>query len=394
MAYPGVHLDLDLSVRYRFRFRVTEHAFDAANVTLAEAVRASAGAMPARCAFFVDDGLCRAQPTLLARIGEYCAAFAGILTPADGPVIVAGGENAKNDASLIDALMRAMHAARLCRQSYVIAVGGGAMLDVVGFCAATTHRGVRLIRLPSTTLAQCDSGVAVKNGVNAFGKKNFTGVFAPPAAVINDNTLLTSLSVADWRSGFSEIAKIGLIRDAALFDALERDLAGILAGDVRVAAPLITRSAEAHLRHIAEGGDPFEMGVGRPLDFGHWAAHRLESLSNYRLRHGEAVAIGIAIDTLYSREIGALSAPDAERVLNLLAGLGFAPYDPAMDDIDALLAGLDEFREHLGGPLTITLLRGIGEGFDAQDIDRRRMRGAISALQSERGAGRLCGSRT
>ncbi|MCA9242317.1 MAG: 3-dehydroquinate synthase [Phycisphaerales bacterium] len=386
-------LDFDFSVRYRFRFRVAENALAPGNPALADAVRETMSQSPARCRFFVDDGLAQAKPSVIDDVGEYCAAHADCLAAVAEPVVIGGGECAKNQPRVLEDAIRAMRDARLCRQSYVVAIGGGALLDVVGFAAATTHRGLRLIRLPSTTLAQCDSGVAVKNAVNTFGSKNFCGTFAPPVAVINDPLLLRTLSERDWRGGFSEIAKIALIRDTELFEQLERDSAGIVARDLSIANPLIMRSAEAHLRHIVEGGDPFETGVGRPLDFGHWAAHRIEALSEFGVTHGEAVAMGIAIDVVYSHGIGALSAAHAERALELLAGLGFELYHPSMEDPDAVLAGLDEFREHLGGPLTITLLRGIGAGFDAHDIDRAAMSAAIQAVSARFGAKqRLCGS--
>src|SRR5204862_2038620 len=130
------------------------------------------------------------------------------------PKIVPGGERAKQSPALIAALHADLQRLGIDRQSFVVAIGGGALLDAVGYAAATAHRGVRLIRVPTTVLAQADSGVGVKNGINAFGKKNFLGTFAPPAAVINDSTFLVTLSDREWRSGLAEAIKVALLKDS------------------------------------------------------------------------------------------------------------------------------------------------------------------------------------
>jgi len=257
----------------------------------------------------------------------------------------------------------------------------------VGLAAATAHRGVRLIRIPTTTLAQDDSGVGVKNGVNAFGKKNFIGTFAPPFAVINDFDLLASLSDRDKRAGYIEAVKVACIRDSEFFDRLEQDAVALANFEPEAMKHLIRRSAELHLNHIANGGDPFEMGSARPLDFGHWAAHKLEQMSGYRLRHGEAVAIGIALDVLYSVRQGLLARPAAERILSLLERLGFTLFDPELESVSAsgelgVLEGLEEFREHLGGELTITLLSDIGCGLEVHSMDIRHVRQALQDLEA------------
>jgi 3-dehydroquinate synthase len=154
---------------------------------------------------------------------------------------------------------------------------------------------------------------------------------------------------------------------------------------------LIYRCAELHMNHIATSGDPFEFGSARPLDFGHWAAHKLEQLSEYRIRHGEAVAIGIALDVIYSRRQGFIDTPSAERILRLIEILGFDLYANELQHTDAngnlnVLTGLEEFREHLGGELTITLLRGIGQGFEVHEIDQQAMIASIRELESRESA--------
>jgi len=245
---------------------------------------------------------------------------------------------------------------------------------------AIAHRGLRLIRFPTTTLAQDDSGVGVKNGVNLFQKKNWLGSFAVPWAVVNDASLLNTLSDRDFVCGFSEAVKVSLLKDPALFDRLCRDATRIATRDMDVAGPVIRSSAEWHLRHITRGGDPFEMLEARPLDYGHWSAHKLAAMTDFELRHGEAVAIGVAVDTLYSAAMFDLPRSDAERVLKCLADLGMSLYHEALEDTATLFGGLEEFRQHLGGRLTLTMLHGVGRPFEVHDVDRRAMCRAIEEV--------------
>ena len=263
----------------------------------------------------------------------------------------------------------------------------------MGLAASTAHRGVRHIRIPTTTLAQDDSGVGVKNGINAFGKKNFIGTFSPPFAVVNDFQLLKSCPPRDRRAGYVEAVKVALIRDGGFFEWIERNGAALRRFSPGPMQQLIQRCAELHMNHIATSGDPFEFGSARPLDFGHWAAHKLEQLSDYRLRHGEAVAIGIALDSIYSRRRGYLDPASCDRILLLLEKLGFSLFSNELLNANTdgqlqVLQGLEEFREHLGGDLTITLLRGIGQGFEVHDMDSRMVLAAIQELAERRLRGR------
>jgi 3-dehydroquinate synthase len=249
-----------------------------------------------------------------------------------------------------------------------------------------THRGVRLIRVPTTVLAQDDSGVGVKNGVNFRGVKNFVGTFAPPFAVLNDLDLLTRLSERDKIAGVAEAVKVALIRDRAFFTWLERNADELITFERRALAQMIRHCAELHMRQIAHGGDPFETGSARPLDYGHWSAHKLESLTKHHLRHGEAVAIGMALDARYSVLAGLLAEGEDRRICALLEHLGFRLWHPALeargpDGSLAVLEGLREFREHLGGDLTVTLLEGIGTGIEVHAIDEARMLAAMNWLK-------------
>jgi 3-dehydroquinate synthase len=344
---------------------------------------------PAKLVVVVDRGVERAHPALIETIGAYCAAHTNAIVLSAPVLVVPGGESIKNDRRHVERILDAINAASLCRHSYLVAVGGGAVLDAAGFAAATAHRGIRLIRVPTTVLSQDDSGMGVKNGVNAFGKKNYLGTFAPPFAVINDSSFLSTLSDRDWRGGATEAVKAALIRDPEFFEFLERHAAALVDRDLPAMVQVIRRSAILHLRHIATGGDPFEHGSSRPLDFGHWAAHRLEQATNHRLGHGEAVGIGIALDTTYSHLAGFLGEPEWRRVINLLIALGVRIYSPSLeehletpDDPGCILRGLAEFREHLGGRLTIMLLKGIGRPFDVHDIRADLMVKSIDILKT------------
>jgi len=378
-----------LPVRYPVHF--TTSVFAASNTLLRDLIAAGQGEdeAPARVAVVVDRGVERAHPALVETIGAYCAKHERAMALSVPVLVVPGGETVKNDRRHVDRILEAIHAASLCRHSYLIAVGGGAVLDAAGFAAATAHRGIRLIRVPTTVLSQDDSAMGVKNGVNAFGKKNYLGTFAPPFAVINDASFLSTLSDRDWRGGATEAVKAALIRDPQFFDFLEQHAAALLDRDLTAMATVVRRSAVLHLQHIATGGDPYEQGSSRPLDFGHWAAHKLEQTTNHRLGHGEAVGIGIALDTTYSHLAGFLNEAEWRRVINLLIALGVRIYAPELDDrLDTpedpgcILGGLAEFREHLGGRLTIMLLKGIGQPFDVHEIRTDLVARSIGLLKS------------
>lgn len=377
-----------VSVTFNYEVYFTQNLFELKNPTLAQVVTADEETKPKKVVAVVDAGILKYQPELVKQLVAYTKFYGEVLAIAAEPMIISGGEAAKNDRTLVEQIQQLIETAGLCRHSYVLAIGGGALLDLVGYAAATAHRGIRLIRVPTTVLAQNDSGVGVKNGINAFGKKNFLGTFAPPYAVINDSAFLTTLDDRDWRSGIAEAVKVALIKDAKFFDFIHSHSKALGRRDMDAMQQVIYRCAQLHLEHIANSGDPFEMGSSRPLDFGHWAAHKLEHLTNYRLRHGEAVAIGIALDSTYSYLIGLLDCSEWQRILNTLSALGFTLYVPEMaeklsqvEDPDCLFRGLTEFREHLGGELTLMLLQRIGKGIEVHEVNLLLYRQAISLLR-------------
>ncbi|MDJ0898459.1 MAG: 3-dehydroquinate synthase [Xenococcus sp. MO_188.B8] len=380
-------LNQNIAVRFNYDVHFTRGLWETNNPLLSDVIGKNNNGVKSSIVV-VDSGLLAYHPQLITKINDYAHHFADKIKLATEPIIIPGGEAAKNDPSLVDKIHRIIEQVGLCRHSYVLAMGGGAVIDMAGYAAATAHRGIRLIRIPTTVLAQNDSGVGVKNGINAFGKKNFLGTFAPPVAVINDFDFLSTLGDRDWRAGIAEAVKVALIKDREFFEFICDRADALAARDSEAMERLIYRCCQLHLNHIANYGDPFEMGSSRPLDFGHWAAHKLEHLTNYRLRHGEAVAIGMALDCTYSYLTGLLSKADWQQIIKTLKQLGFAIYVPELasnvaeiKSEQSIFRGLVEFREHLGGDLAVMLLQGIGKGIEVNQVNISEYKKAILMLQ-------------
>jgi 3-dehydroquinate synthase len=377
-------IERTIQVSFKQRVFFTRDVFALSNPLLKDVLHNGESIQPPKVLVVLDESLGQAQPELSRKIESYFVSLGvNLVCP---PMVLEGGERVKNSYFHVSDIQSTIDRYHIDRHSYVIAIGGGALLDLVGLAAATAHRGVRHIRIPTTTLSQDDSGVGVKNGINAFGKKNFIGTFAVPFAVINDFEMLASLPARDKRAGYIEAVKVALIRDAEFFEWIEREAACLRVFAAEAMQHLIYRCAELHLNHIATSGDPFEMGSARPLDFGHWAAHKLEQLSEYKIRHGEAVAVGIALDVIYARRMGFLDARSTDRVLNLIDALGFELYANELLHVDSqgnlmILKGLEEFREHLGGQLTITLLKAVGKGFEVHEMNDAVVVESIQELQ-------------
>lgn len=378
-------LEKKIRLEYAHRILFTREVFAPANTTIRDLLLLDQPNKVPRVLIFADDHVVSANPGLLAAIRTYARAHAEVLDLAGEPVILPGGEPCKNDFSLVQQCWQAINDAALDRHSYIFVIGGGAALDLVCFAASTAHRGIRHVRFPTTTLSQGDGGVGVKNGVNFFGKKNWVGSFAVPFAVVNDFAFLETLPERARRNGIIEAIKVSLIRDKVFFEEIER-LADALA---RLEQPalerIVQRSAELHVEHIATGGDPFELGSARPLDFGHWAAHKLEQITHFQVTHGEAVAIGMSVDLVYSVKKGILDAATAERVLGLIERIGFETYHPGLlaegkSGEPVILEGLEEFREHLGGELTVTLVPKIGHKLEVHEMDRQLILAAMDEL--------------
>jgi 3-dehydroquinate synthase len=387
-AFPAIVQEIELKFDYPVHF--TKELFDVENPLLANVLKhpAPETGFTRRAICFVDEQVARAHPGLQDQVSAYFKSCVPGIPLVMEPVLVAGGETAKNDPAAMQAVMSAIVAQRLCRQCFVLAIGGGAVIDMVGYAAATAHRGIPLVRVPTTVLSQNDAALSVKNAVNAYGAKNYLGSFTAPHSVLCDATFLRTLDQRNWIGGVAEAVKVALLRDAEFFKYIEDNVLVLRQRSLDVMRQVIYRCARHHLDHISKGGDPLERGSSRPLDFGHWAAHKLESLTDYQLHHGEAVAVGLALDTTYSWQIGLLEAGQWERVINLLTELGLPVFHPALlghldqeGDDRCVLRGLDEFREHLGGPLTIMLLQKIGRGHEVNEMDTAVIKRSIRILE-------------
>jgi 3-dehydroquinate synthase len=381
-------LEKKIRLEHSHRILFTREVFAPANMTIRELLMLDHPTKVPRVLVFADEHVMAANPGLADAIRDYARAHAEVIDLAGDVVILPGGEPCKNDFGLVQKCWEAINDALLDRHSYVFVIGGGAILDLVCFAAATAHRGIRHVRFPTTTLSQGDGGVGVKNGVNYFGKKNWVGSFAVPYAVVNDFAFLESLPERGRRNGIIEAIKVSLIRDRAFFEEIESMADRLARLEQPALERVVQRSAELHVEHIATGGDPFELGSARPLDFGHWAAHKLEQITRFEVTHGEAVAIGMAVDLVYSVRKGILDEATARRVIALIRRIGFDIFHPGLlaegrSGESVILEGLEEFREHLGGELTVTLVPRIGQKLEVHEMDRHLILEALDELRAQ-----------
>ncbi len=375
-----------LAVTWEFPVTFTHGLFRAENPVLLDTLCRLPEERRHRAMVFVDSQVAAARPKLAEEITAYFSAHAEQLELAAPPRIVPGGEAVKNDIRHVEDFMRLMLEAHMDRQSFIIIVGGGAVMDAVGLAAALVHRGLRQVRVPTTVLGQNDAGVGVKNGVNFMGGKNAIGSFAPPFAVLNDFDFLVSLPQRDWLCGVAEAWKVAIIRDREFFAWLTANAEKFPARDAAAMEHLVFRCAHEHLEHIRTNGDPFEYGRARPLDFGHWSAHKLELMSHFAISHGEAVAFGVLLDSTYAREKGWLSREEYDAIERGLRRSGFPLWHNealARNSADELeiFAGLRDFREHLGGELCVTFPQGIGARFEMHEIDLPLMERCLNGLR-------------
>jgi 3-dehydroquinate synthase len=383
----GTHtVQQQIEVTWDFPVIFTHAIFAPANRVLVETLNRRGENRRHRAMVFIDGHVAGALPSLAGQAIDYFAAHPQQLELAAEPQIVTGGEAVKNDFGLVDKFMRLMLEAHLDRHSYVIIIGGGAVMDAVGLAAALVHRGLRQVRMPTTVLGQNDAGVGVKNGVNFLGGKNAIGTFAPPFAVLNDFDFLLTLPDRDWLCGVAEAFKVSIIRDRAFFEDLVANAEKYPARDFAAMQALVIRCAEIHLEHIRTNGDPFEYGRARPLDFGHWSAHKLELLSGFRISHGEAVAVGVMLDSNYAALKSWITDAQAAAIREGLRRSGFRLWYPELDlrEADgtrAIFGGLRDFQEHLGGELTVTFPRGLGARHEVHEIDLALMERALQELE-------------
>lgn len=372
-------LKQSFSMQYDYSVFFSEDVFDPQNSLLVDVIE-KAGPGPHRVMPVIDSGVLDANPGIISQLENYFKEHEDVLFLSGEPLIFKGGEVCKTAPLEVQQFYDKIAAEGVCRHSFVLSIGGGAVLDASGFAAASAHRGVKLIRMPSTVLAQNDAGVGVKNAINHGKRKNFVGTFAPPFAVINDYSLIKTLAPRDKRSGIAEAIKVALIKDPDFFDSMFESKDELHEFTRLPMENMIRRCAELHLDHIAYNGDPFEQGSARPLDFGHWAAHKLEEMTHSTVKHGEAVAIGVMLDSLYSWRMGLIDDESIQRIYQLIEGVGFNVYHYELDNLDAANA-LKEFREHLGGKLCITLLDAIGTGREHNTINVDLMQECVRDLK-------------
>lgn len=361
-----------IRVTFDYPIYFTRHAFHTDNLIVAKLVAGHDAGYQPRVAVFVDQGVSAAWPGLVADVLRYFQAHSGRLS--GDPIILPAGEILKQGWRHVRNVVATLAARRLGRHDIVLAIGGGSLLDAVGLAAALVHRGMRLVRLPTTVLSQNDSGVGVKTGINAFDQKNFIGTFTPPYAVVSDYAFLTTLPTNHWIGGVAEAFKVALIRDAAFFDSLCRCASRLRRRSQADMETLVRRCALLHAGHMRTAGDPFEAGAARPLDFGHWAAHKLEMMSGHALGHGQAVAIGMALDSCYAMRLGMIPRRDFSRIIRGLRLAGLPVWSPLLekrkpDGTLAVMGGLRDFCAHIGGRLTLVMPGPIGFGREIQSLD-------------------------
>ena len=258
------------------------------------------------------------------------------------------------------------------RRDVVVAFGGGVIGDLVGFAAAVLRRGVRFVQLPTTLLAQVDSSVGGKTGINTAQGKNLVGAFHQPSLVLADTAVLDTLTARDLLSGYGEVVKYGLLGDAGFFDWLEGAGPALAAGDAAARLRAVTRSVEMKAGIVSR--DETEEGERALLNLGHTFCHALEKATGYsdRLLHGEGVAIGCALAFELSSRLGLCSQEDPSRVRAHLRAMGMkvdiADIPGDLPGPEALLALMAQDKKVIDGRLRFVLARGIGQAFVAEDV--------------------------
>jgi 3-dehydroquinate synthase len=344
-------------------------------------VKSSAGSYEVVC----GDGVLARFAAELARLGNFSSvhvATSAKVWAAAGKQVLRGlrglnprvhkfndREAAKNLQS-VEAITRSLVKAGADRRAVLIAVGGGVVGDVAGFVAASYLRAIALVQVPTTLVAQTDSAIGGKTGVNLPEGKNLVGAFYPPKLVMVDTDVLKSLPQREFRGGLAEVIKYGVIADAKLVAFLEKNFERVLGRDARALEYLITRSAQIKAQVVSK--DERESGLREILNFGHTFGHALESVTGYRkYQHGEAVAWGMMAAALYGHEIGVTPASDAARIISLVRKMGKLPEWPLATPKKLIeLMGSD--KKTRAGKLRFVLTAKIGKAatYEARDLHK------------------------
>jgi 3-dehydroquinate synthase len=356
-----------LTVTVRSGARRTQYPIRIARGLAAGLGRALATIAPAERAIVVS------SPKVWAHLGERVQA--GLK---GAPVaLVADGERAKH-LGTVTRVHDALLDARADRRTVVVIVGGGVLGDLAGFAAASFLRGLRVVQVPTTVVAQVDSAIGGKVGVNHRRGKNLIGAFHPPLAVLIDPDVLATLPARELRAGLYEVVKYGVIADRRLFARLERDIGRLRAGDPEALLPVVVASAriKAHVVSV----DEHETGLRRILNLGHTLGHALEAITHYRrFKHGEAVGWGMLAAVAIARARRAMTAADADRVTALIEAVG--PRPPIADlSAAACVAATSRDKKVLAGTLHYVLPTGIGRTRVVTDVTGAAMTRALRSL--------------
>jgi 3-dehydroquinate synthase len=340
-------------------------------------------------------------PTLLAELGEFSAA--AVVTDSNvGPfyadrtvaltleaglktvscTLPAGEEYKRLDQ--IERLCGEFLEARLDRSSLIIALGGGVVGDVAGFAAASFMRGIRFIQIPTTIVAQVDSSVGGKTGVNHALGKNIIGAFHQPSAVLIDMTLLRTLPDREFRAGLAEVVKYGVIADAALFDHMYENAETILRKDLSALEYPVWRSCEIKAAIVSE--DEREEGRRAILNYGHTFGHGIEAATHYtQFLHGEAVSLGMHAAGVLARDLGLVDEAFVERQRACLDACGL-PVSWAEIPVDETLVAMKRDKKVRGGTMKFIVASGMGQAAQRTDVTEAQARAALETLRVERGA--------
>ncbi|MHA7876215.1 3-dehydroquinate synthase [Roseivivax sp.] len=335
-----------------------------------------------RVAIVTDDNV---GPLHLARL-QAAMSEAGIASEA---LSLPAGEATKSWAHLQE-VVEWLLAQRIERRDVVIALGGGVIGDLVGFAAAILRRGVRFVQIPTSLLAQVDSSVGGKTGINSPHGKNLVGAFHQPARVLADISVLDSLPGRDFLAGYGEVVKYGLLGDAEFFDWLEAQGPALAAGDAAGRLYAVRRSVEMKAEIVAR--DETEQGDRALLNLGHTFCHALEAATGYsdRLLHGEGVALGCALAFELSARLGLCPQEEPSRVRAHLSAMGMktdlSDIPGPLPDAAGLLDLMGQDKKVVDGALRFILARGIGRAFVTSDVPREMVLGLLEEALSRRAA--------
>ncbi|HWB44561.1 MAG TPA: 3-dehydroquinate synthase [Hyphomicrobiaceae bacterium] len=319
----------------------------------------------ARCAVVTDENI---APLLLAPLEQRLKD----LNRHAGSIVLAPGEASKS-FPVLSRLCEGLLESGIERGDAIIALGGGVIGDLTGFAASIVRRGVRLVQVPTTLLAQVDSSVGGKTGINTPQGKNLIGTFHQPSLVLADVAALSTLSDRQFRAGYVEAAKFGLLGDAAFFAWLERNLNGVMARQPDLLASVVETAVRGKAGIVAR--DETETGERMLLNLGHTFGHALEAWAGFsdRLLHGEAIAIGICLAFRLSQELGLVGADATKRVEAHFAAAGLPTRiadvpGGAAPEAAALMAIMQQDKKVQAGQLTLILVRGLGHAFVTRDV--------------------------